>query len=144
MSSILTAFLVILLLILVTGLLSLSEFAQVASRRWRLRERAARGDRGAGAALRLSEDPDRFVRTVRLGMTMAATLAGLYAGVTLGRFLEDRAAGGRHTHSLNELILVGERRGSGSPWSRCSWANSCPGGSPSTGRSRSPRGSPGR
>ena len=40
-------------------------------------------------------------------MAMSSTLAVLYAGLTLGRFLDDRAAGGRHTHPLNELILVG-------------------------------------
>ena len=39
-------------------------------------------------------------------MTLAATLAGFYAGVTLGQFLEDRTAGDRHPHPLTELILV--------------------------------------
>src|SRR4051794_11914475 len=79
MPSIPTAVLVILPLILVIGLLSLSEFAQVSSRRWRLRERAARADRGAIAALRLSEDLERFVPSVRLGLALARTLVGVYA-----------------------------------------------------------------
>jgi putative hemolysin len=106
MSPNLTAVLVIVLLVLVTGLLSLSEFALVASRRWRLRERAARGDRGARAALRLSEDLERFVRTVRLGVTLAATLASVYAGATLARLAEDRGAGANRALPLLEPILA--------------------------------------
>jgi putative hemolysin len=106
MSPTLTAVLFIVLLVLITGLLSLSEFAEVASRRWRLRERAARGDRGASAALRLSEDLERFVRTVRLGVTLAATLASVYAGVTLARLAEERGAGASQAHPLFEPILA--------------------------------------
>jgi putative hemolysin len=107
MSSILTAVLVILLLILVMGLLSLSEFAQVSSRRWRLRERAGRGDRGANAALRLSEDLERFVPTVRLGMALAGTLAGVYAGITLSHFLDGRKAEARHALPVADALVVG-------------------------------------
>ena len=60
-------------LILAVGLMSLSESALVTARRWRLRERAARGERGAAAALRLTEHFERFVSTVRVGATLAGT-----------------------------------------------------------------------
>jgi putative hemolysin len=106
MSSTLTAVSFIVLLVLITGLLSLSEFAEVASRRWRLRERAARGDRGARAALRLSEELERFVRTVRLSVTLAATLASVYAGVTLAHLTEDGRGGARQAKPLSESLLV--------------------------------------
>lgn len=107
MPSIPTTCLVILLLILISGLFSLIEFAQTASRRGRLRERATRGDRGAGAALRLGDDPDRFLQTVRLGVTLAGSLAGVYAGLTLGEFLDAPAAEDRTPHPIRDLVLVG-------------------------------------
>jgi putative hemolysin len=107
MPSIPTAVCLVLSLVVITGLLSLSEFAQVAARRWRLRERASRGDRGAGAALRLSEDLDRFVRTVRLGMSLAATLAGVYVGITIARLVEEHAPGHRRISQISEFLLVG-------------------------------------
>ena len=80
MSSILTSISVIVGLILAVGLMSLSESALVNARRWRLRERAARGERGAAAALRLTEHLGRLVPTVRVGATLAGTLAGVCAG----------------------------------------------------------------
>ena len=82
MSSILISISVIVGLILAVGLMSLSESALVTARRWRLRERAARGERGAAAALRLTEHLERFVPTVRVGATLAGTVAGV-----LRRFL---------------------------------------------------------
>jgi putative hemolysin len=92
MSSILVPISVIGGLILVVGLMSLSESALVSARRWRLREQASRGHRGAAAALRLSEHIERFVSTVRVGTTLAATVAAVYVGVCVQRFLE-RARG---------------------------------------------------
>ena len=81
MSSILISISVIVGLILAVGLMSLSESALVTARRWRLRERAARGERGAAAALRLAEHLERFVPTVRVGATLAGTMAGVCAGL---------------------------------------------------------------
>jgi CBS domain containing-hemolysin-like protein len=87
MSSILIPISVIVGLILVVGLMSLSESALVTARRRRLREQAARGDRGAAAALGLSEHLERFVSTVRVGATVAWTLAGVCAGIWVREFL---------------------------------------------------------
>lgn len=80
MSSILISISVIVGLILAVGLLSLSESALLTARRWRLRERAARGERGAAAALGLTEHLEWFVPTVRVGATLAGTAAGVCAG----------------------------------------------------------------
>ena len=80
MSSILISISVIVGLILAVGLMSLSESALVTARRWRLRARAARGERGAAAALRLTEHLERLVPTVRVGATLAGTVAGVCAG----------------------------------------------------------------
>ena len=58
---------VVLLLVVLNGLFAMSELAVVSSRRARLQVRADRGDRGAAAALRLSEDPTRFLSAFQLG-----------------------------------------------------------------------------
>src|SRR5271166_255329 len=80
MSPILISISVIVGLILAVGLMSLSESALVTARRWRLRERAARGERGAAAALRLTEHLEQFVPAVRVGAMLAGTTAGVCAG----------------------------------------------------------------
>jgi putative hemolysin len=87
MSSILTEIVVILGLILAGGLFSLSESAVVSARKWRLKDLAGRGDRGAEAALRLCEDVECFVPAVRIGIALTGTLVGVYAGMTLSRHL---------------------------------------------------------
>ncbi|TCP58550.1 putative hemolysin [Rhodovulum bhavnagarense] len=74
----------VLLLIGVNGLLAMSELAVVSSRPARLRARAERGDRGAGIALDLAEDPGKFLSTVQIGITLVGVLAGAFSGATIG------------------------------------------------------------
>src|SRR4051794_29216183 len=95
MSSMHTPLVVILSLILLLGLFSMAESALATARRWRLREKAGRGERGAATALRLSENLERSVTSVRLGIILAATAAGFYAGASLGEFLKHDTPG-RH------------------------------------------------
>src|SRR5690349_7411563 len=108
MSSMHTTLLVILSLILLLGFFSMAESALATARRWRLREKAARGERGAVAALRLSENLERSALSVRLGITLAATAAAFYAGACLGQFLKHDPVG-RHaalTQSQSVVIAV--------------------------------------
>jgi putative hemolysin len=74
----------VLLLVGVNGLLAMSELAVVSSRPARLRVRAERGDRGAGTALALAEDPGKFLSTVQIGITLVGVLAGAFSGATIG------------------------------------------------------------
>jgi putative hemolysin len=74
----------VLVLILVNGLLAMSELAIVSSRPARLRARAERGEAGARVALRLSESPGRFLSTVQIGITLVGVLAGAFSGATVG------------------------------------------------------------
>ena len=62
--------LLILLLILANGLFAAAEIAIIAARRGRLEQRAAEGSRNAQWALELSRDPDRFLPTVQIGITL--------------------------------------------------------------------------
>lgn len=78
---------VALALMLVNGVLAMSELALMSSRRVRLRQRAQAGDRGAQAALRLLEDPTAFLSTVQIGITLVGILTGAVSGAALGRHL---------------------------------------------------------
>lgn len=68
-------------LIVLNGLFSGAEIAVVSARVGRLRTLAEEGRGGAQAALRLKADPDRFLATVQIGVTMVGTLASAVGGV---------------------------------------------------------------
>ena len=75
--------LVIALLLLLNGFFAMSELAIVSARRVRLKQMAKAGSRGAAAALRLMDDPVKFLSTVQVGITMVGIVAGAYSGATL-------------------------------------------------------------
>ena len=75
--------LLILALILVNGLLALSELAIVSARPARLKAMANQGIRGARRALALAAEPGRFLSTVQIGITLVGVLAGALSGATL-------------------------------------------------------------
>lgn len=80
---ILIASAVVLLLVVLNGLFAMSEMAVVSSRRPKLQARADKGDRGAMAALKLSENPTRFLSAVQVGITLIGILAGAYGQATI-------------------------------------------------------------
>ncbi|MEA3040416.1 MAG: magnesium and cobalt exporter, family [Sphingomonadales bacterium] len=75
---------IILLLVVLNGLLAMSELAIVSSRRTRLRALARAGRHGAQTALDLLADPGRFLSTVQSGITLIAVLSGAFSGAALG------------------------------------------------------------
>jgi putative hemolysin len=75
---------IVVALTLLNGVFSMSELAVVSSRKARLQHMADNGNRGARTALRLIDDPSRFLSTVQIGITMVGVVAGAYGGATLG------------------------------------------------------------
>ena len=75
--------LIILALISLNGVLAMSEMAIVSARPARLKPLEAKSA-GARAALRLGEDPGRFLSTVQIGITLVGVLSGALSGATLG------------------------------------------------------------
>jgi putative hemolysin len=71
---------VIFLLILANGIFAMSEMALVAARKLRLRELAEKGDTKAKVALELANQPNQFLSTVQIGITLVGILAGAFAG----------------------------------------------------------------
>lgn len=66
----------ILLLIILNGVLSMSEMAIVSSRKLRLQQLSDRGDRGAARALGMAQQPISFLSTVQVGITSIGILSG--------------------------------------------------------------------
>jgi putative hemolysin len=79
--------LIIVALALANGAFAATEMAMVSARRGRLEQRVAAGDRGAAMALRLQDDPDRFLSSVQVGITLIGTVSGVFAGATLAERL---------------------------------------------------------
>ena len=79
--------LIILGLILCNGILAMAEIAIVSARKPRLRQRADEGHAGARTALELAENPNRFLSTVQIGITLIGIFAGAYGGATLSQKL---------------------------------------------------------
>src|SRR5690242_8937036 len=75
--------LVIVFLIFLNGFFAMSELAVLSSRRARLEQLADEKVRGARAALKLLEDPTRFLSTAQAGITLIGVFAGAYSGATL-------------------------------------------------------------
>ena len=78
---------IVFLLTLMNGLLAMSELAVVSSRKSRLEHLANKGSHGARAALRLIDEPGRFLSTVQIGITLVGIIAGAFSGATLGQRL---------------------------------------------------------
>ena len=79
----------VVVLIIINGLLAMSELAIVSSRPARLKAMVDRNVRGAGRALKLSADPGRFLSTVQIGITLVGVFSGAFSGATLGERLGD-------------------------------------------------------
>lgn len=76
-------FFVILLLLLINAFFALSELAIVSASKPLLRLMVKQGDRRAESALKLAEDPGKFLSTVQVGITLVGILAGAYGGATI-------------------------------------------------------------
>ncbi len=78
---------IILLLVLLNGAFAMSELAIVSSRRSRLVALQRKGSLGAEAALALADDPQRFLPTVQVGITLVGIVAGAFGGARLATTL---------------------------------------------------------
>ena len=75
--------LVLLLLIAINGVFAMSEMALVSARRARLAVLERKHLRGAARARWLAEDPQRFLPTVQVGVTLVSVFIGVFGGTQL-------------------------------------------------------------
>jgi putative hemolysin len=79
---------VLFLLILLNAFFAMSELAIVSARRPRLVNLVEDGRRGARRALALHDNPNRFLSTVQVGITLIGILAGAYSGARVATSLK--------------------------------------------------------
>src|SRR5262245_34957447 len=78
----------ILLLLLGNGFFSGSEIALISARRSKIEAEIANGSKAAARVKALQEDPDTFLATVQIGVTLCGTLAGVLGGYLASRYLQ--------------------------------------------------------
>jgi len=81
-------FIILACLILLNGLLVMSELALISAKKNRLESSAAKGDRKSKAVLELKENPDVFLSTTQIYITLIAILTGVYSGEKFGAYLK--------------------------------------------------------
>ena len=85
-----TELLILAALIVLNGVFAMSELAIVSARTAALRSAAKNGSGGAKTAIRLAEDPGKFLSTVQIGITLIGIVAGAYSGATFGEPVGER------------------------------------------------------
>jgi len=105
--SIANEILLIFVLIAVNALLAMSEAALVASRKARLQQQASEGNKSSDLALKLIEDPNIFLSTIQIGITLIGVLAGAVGGATISEFLAAAMQTMPYVGEYSESIALG-------------------------------------
>jgi putative hemolysin len=101
--------LILLGLIFLNGLFVMSEIALVSARKPRLEFMAERGDKRAGRALQLSNNPDIFLSAAQIGITLISILTGVYSGERFSVYLKpyiERIPSLQHYASTISTIII--------------------------------------
>jgi len=105
-----TEIFILVFLIVLNGLFVMSEIALVSARKIRLEHAAEKGDENAKVALELSENPEVFLSTAQIGITLIAILTGVYSGerfgVRLQPAIEKIAFLKPYAHSISITLVV--------------------------------------
>jgi putative hemolysin len=98
---------IVAVLIVINGLLSMSELAIVSSRPARLTALVEKNVKGSRRALALASDPGKFLSTVQIGITLIGVLSGAFSGATLGQRLSVMLVGAGWSQGVADTIGVG-------------------------------------
>lgn len=86
-------FIIIIGLILLNGIFAMAEIAVVSSRKSSISSDASRGNKSARTALKLIDNPDRFLSTIQIGITLIGILTGIYSGNKIAAAASDLLVG---------------------------------------------------
>jgi putative hemolysin len=100
-------FSIILLLILANGVFVMSELAIVSARKVRLQQLANQGNRKARTALRLADEPNNFLATVQVGITLIGIIAGAFGEAAISRRVEPILAGAPGLGAYSKALSFG-------------------------------------
>lgn len=97
-------------LILLNGIFAMSEVALISARKSRLSTDAKKRNKSARVALELAAEPDRFLSTVQIGITLIGILTGIYSGnkiaVTLTDYMIDWGVSVKYASALAQGSIV--------------------------------------
>jgi putative hemolysin len=82
----------IFILILANGFFAAAEIAIIATRKSRIDTLLEKGVKSAAAVARLKNDPDRFLATVQIGVTVVSSLASAIGGAAAIAYLQPKIA----------------------------------------------------
>lgn len=105
-----TEIIIILFLILLNGIFAMSEIAIISARKSSLNQDAKKGSKAAKIAIKLANEPDMFLSTIQIGITLIGILTGIYSGSTLafslGNVLQDWGVPTAYCHPIAQTIIV--------------------------------------
>jgi putative hemolysin len=78
---------IILILLSLNGILAMSEFAFVSAKRFKLAEKANKGNSAAKKALQLLAEPEKFLSAIQIGITFIGIVAGAFGGYAMAEDL---------------------------------------------------------
>ena len=76
-------FIIIILLLVLNGVFAMYEIALVSSSKARLETLANKGNKSARGVLRQLEEPEKFLSTIQIGITLIGIISGAYGGVAI-------------------------------------------------------------
>ena len=76
-------FLVIILLLVLNGIFAMYEIALVSSSKARLETLVSKGNKSARGVLKQLEEPEKFLSTIQIGITLIGIISGAYGGVAI-------------------------------------------------------------
>lgn len=105
-------FIIILLLLILNGIFAMYEIALVSSSKARLETLVGKGNKRARGVLKQLEEPEKFLSTIQIGITLIGIVSGAYGGATLADDVEPLfllipgAAAYAHTLAMVTVVAV--------------------------------------
>jgi putative hemolysin len=97
-------------LIFLNGLFVMAEISLVSARKSKLDDMSSKGDMKARAALKLTENPELFLSTAQIGITLIAILTGYYSGekfsIYLKPYIEKISWLHRYAANISTVLIV--------------------------------------
>ncbi|WP_295598525.1 hemolysin family protein [uncultured Methanobrevibacter sp.] len=97
---------IILILIIINGYLSMAELAVVSVRKSKLQKYIDEGNKNAMIVAELGEDPNEFLSTVQIGISLTAVLTGAFGGATLSEPLAAAISFIPYSEAISVIVVV--------------------------------------
>lgn len=107
-----TEVLIIFVLIILNGVLAMTEIALVSARKSKLDLDAQGGDQAAKVALENANNPGRILSAIQIGITLIGIMTGVYSGASIASWMESwlasvgLSAGLSHTLGIILVVII--------------------------------------